>query len=397
MAQVFLHAGLPKTGTTTIQTALDRHVGQLAGHGVLYPGGRQEVQRLAVFDLLGQRLEGDERQVAGSFGRLVDEIAAYDGRSVIVSEEILGMARPRQVRRLVEALHMHDVYVVISARDFGRTLVSAWQQTIVMGGTSTWQEFVDEVRSPGSGRASDGAGFFLRHDLLRVLDLWGTAVPPERIRLVIAPPPGARRTLLLERFAAAVDLPPDFFGEVPSANESLGAAELELLRRLNGPLTEKLKKRQYRHVIEMGLRPRWNGPDSRRLVLPSAEHAWAAEQARSLIDALERRGHPVFGDPSELLPLASPEGERRLDHVSETELLEAAEAAVVALAVAQGRLFSRFRSQFKEREGRAPSTAEVLGSTVRASSVRVKKRVLAEADRNRLLARAVRRYVSRRA
>ena len=74
----------------------------------------------------------------------------------------------------------------------------------------------------------------------------------------------------------------------------------------------------------------------------------------------------------------------------------AAETAVVALSVAHGRLFTRFRSLFTEQEGRAPSTAETLGSTVRASSVRMKKRAVAGADRNRLLGWALRRYVARR-
>ena len=42
MADVYLHVGLPKTGTTTLQAALDHHVDDLAEQGVLYPGGRHE-------------------------------------------------------------------------------------------------------------------------------------------------------------------------------------------------------------------------------------------------------------------------------------------------------------------------------------------------------------------
>jgi len=394
MADVFLHVGLPKTGTTTLQAALDHHVDELAEAGVLYPGGRHEKQRLAAFDLLGQRLEGDERPVAGAFGRLVDEMTAYDGRSIIVTEEILGMATSRQARRFVEALPMHRVHVVVSARDLGRTLVSAWQQTVVMGGTTTWQEFADEVRSPCSGRASDGAGFTMRHDLLRVLDLWGEVVPAERIRLVTAPPPGAPRPLLLERFSEALDLPPGLLGEFPSRNESLGAAEIELLRRLNGSLGEGLKKRQYRYVVEIGLRPRWNTQETRRLSLPGTDHEWVAERAATLVDELKQRGTPVYGDLTDLLPQPAA-GDQRLDEVSDTELLAAAEAAVLALSVSHGRLFTRFRSLFKEQEGRAPSTAETLGSSLRASSVKAKKRAVAGADRNRFLAWALRRYVAR--
>ena len=395
MADVFLHVGLPKTGTTTLQAALDRHADDLAAAGILYPGGRHEKQRLAVFDLLGQRLEGDERTVAGAFGRLVDEMAAYDGRSIILTEEILGMARPRQTRRFVEALPMHRVHVVVSARDLGRTLVSAWQQTVVMGGTTTWAEFAAEIRTPGTGRASDGAGFAMRHDLLRVLDLWGEVVPSDRFRLVVVPPAGAPRPLLLERFSEALDVPSGLLSDAKPKNESLGAAETELVRRLNETLTTRLKKRQYRYVVEVGLRPRWETPGSRRLALPASDHAWVAERATALIDQLGKRELRVIGDLAELAP--QPVGDdERLDVVTDAELLAAAESAVVALAVSHGRLFTRFRSLFTEQEGRAPSAAETLSSSMRASSVRVKKRALEGADRNRFLAWAVRRYVARR-
>lgn len=39
MADVFLHVGLAKTGTTTIQAALDEAAERLAAEGVLFPGG----------------------------------------------------------------------------------------------------------------------------------------------------------------------------------------------------------------------------------------------------------------------------------------------------------------------------------------------------------------------
>ena len=100
MTDVYVHVGLPKTGTTTIQGALDVSIDELAGAGVLYPGGR-EGQRLAAFDLVGQRIEGDERQVAGALARLVEEIDAHEGTSAVFSDEELGFARPRQAKRLV--------------------------------------------------------------------------------------------------------------------------------------------------------------------------------------------------------------------------------------------------------------------------------------------------------
>ena len=60
MADVFLHVGLYKTGTTTIQGALTGTADQLAAAGVLFPGGHR-AQRLAAYDLLGQRVGGELR------------------------------------------------------------------------------------------------------------------------------------------------------------------------------------------------------------------------------------------------------------------------------------------------------------------------------------------------
>ena len=149
MAEVYLHVGLPKTGTSTIQAALDARVGSLAQAGVLYPGGRHRAHRLAAYDLFGQRVRGDDADlVAGAFNTLVEEMARYSGRSIVVTEEELGLARPRHVRKLVRRLGHHRVHVVIGVRDMARTVVSAWQQDVVTGGAVAWQDFIGAVRDP---------------------------------------------------------------------------------------------------------------------------------------------------------------------------------------------------------------------------------------------------------
>jgi hypothetical protein len=231
MPDVFLHIGLPKTGTTTVQAELEQRAGALAEHGVLFPGGRHRSQRLAAYDLLGQRIEGeDASDVAGALNRLVTEINAHDGRSVVVSEEALALARPRHVRRIVRSLPGHRIHVIVSVRDLARTLVSAWHQSVVMGGTLTWAEYLESVRDPAQGAA--GLAFWVRQDVLRVLDIWSSQVPADRIRLVTVPPSGAPPDTLLARFGAAAELPPAAWtGFSRSRNVSLGAAEVEVIRR----------------------------------------------------------------------------------------------------------------------------------------------------------------------
>ena len=94
MTAVILHVGLPKTGTSTIQFALQDHQAALAREGVLFPTGSHEKQRHAAFDLVGQRVEGQRAPIAGAFRRMVEEIHAYDGRAAVFSDEELGLARP---------------------------------------------------------------------------------------------------------------------------------------------------------------------------------------------------------------------------------------------------------------------------------------------------------------
>jgi hypothetical protein len=397
MADVFLHIGLPKTGTTSIQAALDSRADALAEAGVLMAGGRHRAQQLATYDLLGQRIAGDDSDVVpGAFRQLMAEINAYDGDRVVLSEEDLGLAGRRQVARVVDALTDHRVFVVVGARDFGRTLVSAWQQSVMMGGTCGWQGFVDAVRDPDGAGVATGTGFWLRHDLLRVLDVWSTRVPPERIRIVTVPPGGSPGGLLIDRFAAAAGLPAGIWGDLRTRNQSLGAAEVEVIRRLNESLGGALNKKQYRHVIEVGIRTGLGSRGSRPLTLPAEDLDWARRRGQVLVEEIVRRGHPVHGDLQDLIPVATPGSAPRRDEVTEAELLTAAEAALLSLALSHGTLYRRYRREFFERQGRPPTASELLASSTRASLFRLKRSALVGADHVPLLAWAARTSLRRK-
>ena len=386
MSDVFLHVGLPKTGTTTVQAVLEQRASALAEVGVLFPGGRHHAERLAAYDLLGQRVRGDDNlAVAGAFARLVAEVGPFQGRSVVVSEEELGLARPRHVRRVVRSLPGHRVVVVVTVRDLARTLVSAWQQSVVMGSTVTWEQFVDAAQDPAQGPS--GLSFWVRHDLLRVLDAWGSELPVEQVRIVTVPPSGettvpgvtgARGDTLLDRFAAATELPAGALGDPPAwRNVSLGAAELEVLRRLNERLVGPLNTKQYRHVVEQGLRSGLESTRSRAPQLRPEHVAWVRGRSADLVAELERRGHPVVGDLADLLPADAPLAASHADGTSESELLAAAEAGLASLALAHGRLFTRYNRAFRREEGRLPTPRELVGSSSRAAVFHLQKQGLA--------------------
>ena len=396
MADVYLHVGLYKTGTTTIQGALGATARRLAADGVLYPGD-QRAQRLAAYDLLGQRVGGEDRgEAAGALGRLLEVVAAHPGPTVVVSEEELSLARPRHARRLVRELAGHRVFVIVGARDMARTLVSAWQQTIVNGGTTSWGDFIASVRGEDGAPPSEGISFHWRHDLLRVVDTWASAVPRENIRLVTVPPRGSSGTTLLARFAEAAGLPAPWPGVEQSVrNVSLGAAELEVVRRLNESVADRLNSAQHRFVIEAGIRSRLAGATARPLELPGEHLPWARAYGEGLVAALGACGIEVHGDLADLVPALVPPTGPDLDQVADIELLTATQAALVSLALDHGRLFRRYRREFTEREGRLPGVAEVLASQARAGGFWFRKWALHRADHSALAEWAARAYVER--
>ena len=398
MADIHLHVGLPKTGTSSIQAALDARVMSMAEAGVLYPGGRHRAHRLAAYDLLGQRVRGDNAdRVAGAFSNLAEEMAGYTGRSIVISEEELGLARPRHVKKLVRSLDHHRVHVVIGVRDMARTVVSAWQQDVVTGKTTTWRDFITSVREPRHGAVPAATAFWIRHDPLRVIDAWSTSVPVERISVMTVPPAGASSRTLLERFTIATDLGVELWdvGEPIPRNVSLGAAELEVIRRLNRTILAGLNQEQYRFVIEQGIRSRLEVAQARPPRLPPEHMSWARQYGNGLVADLQSRRVRVVGDLADLIPLQQPVSGLPFDVVSDAELLKAAEAAMSSLALAHGNLFRRYRRAFAEREGRVPTPQEVLGSSVRAAGFHLQKAALRRTGDNTLLAWAARTYVKR--
>lgn len=396
MPRVYVHVGLPKTGTTYLQKTLWASRASLSEQGVLVPGENQQFQRNAVYDLLGRRLRGvDQPEVPGSWGTLLESVRARRAEHVVLSEELLVHATGGVARRLVRDLKPAEVHVIVTVRDLERVLTSMWQQNLAKGRTWSWPEFVSAVRDPQHGPATAGLAFWLRYDLRHVLDTWAEVVPPQRIHVVVVPAAGAPQTALLERFAVAADL--THMGLTPpgqEVNTSVGQVEAELLRRLNTGLGGRLNERQYRHVIKV-LKPvlRRRGTSGRPITVSQRDRAWVAQTAQDLVDLLENSSYDVVGDLRDLLPGEAPDLDREVRPVTDQELSDVAVAALVATAEYHAAYW------WKTRRAPAPSPAGVatrLASGVRAVVFAAKVRALETADRNRLLARAAHFCVGRR-
>ena len=246
--RVLLHVGAPKTGTSFVQDMLFTHRDLLRQQGILYPADRHDAHFLAALDLMELPWGGLEREAAGRWDLLAAEAREWPG-TVIISHEILGRASRLQTARALASLGAPDreVHIVFSARDLVRQIPAEWQENVKHRRTKPYGTFLDDLRDPAR-EAEVAQWFWGVQEVPDVLDRWASAVPRERVHLVTVPPPGARPTLLWERFAGVFGIDPDL-SPTERANASLGVPESTTVRRLNTRLNNVLDGYGYRRFV----------------------------------------------------------------------------------------------------------------------------------------------------
>jgi hypothetical protein len=382
-----------KTGTTYLQSLWRANRDQLAEQGVLFPAGPGvPVQRFAVWDLLGRRPRGaSDDRTTGQWAALQEYVAA----TALISEEALAPVAVRKARRVVDSFPDHEVHVVITARDLGRVLASAWQEAVKSGSSATWPEFVDAVRDPDRRAEDPARSFWRQHDLAAVVDTWAAAAGTERVHVVTLPPPGAASSGLLDRMGSLIGFDPArLTAEAPRSNESLTAPTAEVLRRLNARWAADLNQRQYDHLVKQTLLPALP-PQARdqRLVPSAAQVAWIAEDAHRIVDHLTTAGYDVVGATDDLLPTEPGEG-RRPDAFTDTELADAATEALGALGDHVATTWWRRRK--RDQAGSGASATDRAGSAVRGAGYRAMRRGSELADSNRVARWGMRVYLRSR-
>lgn len=231
--KVFVHIGLPKTGTSYLQAIAWPGRAQLRAAGLLLPGARKSDHLFAsmiVRDDPGVARRGPEAPQA--WERILADLADWDGNALI-SHEFFCAASGTQAQRMVEQLAPAEVHVVITARDPLGLLTSSWQESLKNKATMPLADYgrteSDDPRDVWDWRSLD---------LGLVLQRWATAVPPERLHLITPTPAGSGREALWERFCGVLGIDPATCDTSRGfANSSMGVAEAETLRRVNERLT----------------------------------------------------------------------------------------------------------------------------------------------------------------
>ena len=394
--RLVLHVGLHKTGTTYLQGVLRANRGPLAKQGVWVPVPDEDgvpSAAMAAWDLRGRRSarSADRRQV-GQWDALCAAAARSPMPVAIVSAESLSLLNRRQASRAVAGFADRSPTVVVTCRDLGRVLVSAWQESVKNGAVADWATYVAMVRDREARGRDPARGFWLNHDLSAVLDVWGHAVPADRLVVVTLPPAGAPPGTLLTRFSAAVGIDPSPLDDSTAhANPGLGVAGVEVVRRLNLRLGGRLNGRQHDHVVRYVVAGGLREAGDDRIGLPAEELPWLTGEARRTIAAVRRSGARVVGDLDDLVPRPDPGG-RRPGSATEEDVAAGALVGLERLTERYARLWWRTRRA-------DPAVVEPGGLRARVGSARRRldftcRRLVADAaDRNHVAARAVGAYL----
>lgn len=323
--RIFFHIGVPKSGTTYLQTAMWHNRPALRAQGFLYPGSKRmdhyhasEIVRGAPPSRLGPN--------SGAWDDLVGSLRSWKGDGLI-SHEFFCMATAEQAQAAVSALAPAEVHVVLTARDYVRQFPAVWQEALKMRRNNSLDEFM-ELAFAGE---LHGGWSWDSQDVPAVLERWAGAVPTERVHVVTLPPAGADRGLLWQRWRDVLGIDDSAFDmDLTFGNESLGAAQAALLHRVKPHLTAPLTKSPVAHrwvrayfghevlVPQRGDRFGLRAQDAARLRQRSIE----------TVAAVERAGYQVSGDLADLVPAEHQPPQAHPDEVTETEMLEVAARAI---------------------------------------------------------------------
>lgn len=338
---VFFHVGLPKTGTTYLQTILWQNRAELRSQGILLPGFGPR-QHLWASGVVREEANLANRHVDAprAWEVLTREVNAWDGTAVI-SHEFFAGASPEQAARAVAALAGAEVHVVLTARDTVSLVTARWQEYVKNGATTPIDGYPESEETSPSDAWDWGS-----MDVADVSRRWSTAVPPERVHVLTLPKPAEPRETLWLRFATLLGIDAgrcDASGS--EANESLGVVEVELLRRVNADLDG------FGRPVDRGVWIRGYLAQG-KLVPRRGEKFWpsparvAELRARGdrAVDEIAARRYDIVGDLEDLRTPSDVPERRHPDSVTDAELVEAASATIAAMLTDVRRLTRQARS-----------------------------------------------------
>lgn len=220
---IWLHIGLPKTGSSAIQAYLRNNREALAQQGVFYAPGPKE-EETAGWTIssgnavrLGRQLSETPEPAYDDdpIGNFLDRFVSPDHPVSLASSEHLAGAKAERLERLKRAIGGREVRILALVRDFYGHAFSLWHQTIKRAGyAGSFAEFAETYADPQS----------------HVLSVYERIFGPEAIKVVHYDSVAGR---LIPAVFEAMGLEPPDGAAAPVVNRSLTPVEAQVLAECN--------------------------------------------------------------------------------------------------------------------------------------------------------------------
>jgi hypothetical protein len=244
--KAYLHIGMPKTGTTSIQGWLALNAKGLAKQGIAYDrlnlqeSGSQtaahteltlcqyaemgELTRIARIRRLFGAVDLDrQKDVAERYARkLGDAVSARDEPIMVLSSEVIGsssktLGEARAIIRWLKRI-FDDVHVIVYFRRQEDWLLSHYSQSLRSGLKRNLAPFIRDQAA---------------QDYDALASLWAEAAGPDRLHVRLMEADAMKNRDLLADFAEVIGVNPDGFGRPDIQNQGMSVETAEFLRILN--------------------------------------------------------------------------------------------------------------------------------------------------------------------
>jgi hypothetical protein len=317
MARIYLHIGLNKTGTSSLQDFFHMNATALREAGVHYPAAGRDG---AAHHTLSRWLKSPKGMELGAqapmVSLLLDEIRGAD--KVVLSSEDFHTHGPRSIEQLARLFADHEVRVVLYLREHVRYLASWYQQN---------------VQATHLSCAFDTFCYFTRKPLAKIVDQWVRLFGRDMVTVRLYDRSALKGGDIVQDFAEIAGLGSDLshLRRKPYESNPTVSGNLLFAKRL---LNNFLSKPQAAGLVDeitslSRLKPEFRGPmwvDADTVAYVRGMYKADREQLRS-----------AYG-----LHIEPPEGEMQGQRTPELATLQADWDLIMGMAGAQGHSIARF-------------------------------------------------------
>lgn len=141
---LIIHAGLPKTGSTSLQNSLVKNSNLLEKNNYFYPiiDKKESSHHLIVFSFKSNTLTDTNQK------QIHEYLSSINVEKLILSSELFLYLLPEQLEHFKKILSFDNLRIIFYQRNLMDFIISSWNQSIRFGNTETFSDFFKNLCLP---------------------------------------------------------------------------------------------------------------------------------------------------------------------------------------------------------------------------------------------------------